>query len=83
MRKMSETKQTTEERLDQLEQSHYELTELVHGGFISVKAMLAKIKEDHYNKPEEGTEDDLDQIVGEIQDTIDWIDTLMNPEEEE
>lgn len=76
------SEQTIEERLNELEQSHYEFMEYVNGGFMSIKGMLAKIKEDHYDKQPEGSEDDLDAMVGEIQDTIDWIDILMNPEEE-
>lgn len=80
---MSETNKKTEERLDELEQSHYEFMENVNGGFISIKAMLAKIKDDHYEKQPEGTEDELDGLLGEIQDTCNWIDKLMNSEEEE
>lgn len=82
MRNMSQTNQTIEERLTELEQSHCEFMEYVNGGFVSIKVMLAKIKEDHYDKQPEETEDDLDQLVGEIQDTINWIDVLINPEEE-
>lgn len=81
MRKMSETKQTIEERLTKLEENQYELMENVYGVVESIRFTLAKIKEDHYETPEEGKKDELDLSIEEIQDSLKYIGDLMEEEE--
>jgi len=69
----NEEKLTLEERLEKLEQSHYELTENVYGALNSITYTLKKIKKDHY----ESVDDDLDAAIEEINDSIEWIGAIM------
>lgn len=79
---MSNQTKTIEERLTQLEQHQSELTEHVSGALESIKYTLAYIKKDYYDTPEEGEKDLLDQAIEELEDSIKWIDELINDEEE-
>ncbi|MFX0087779.1 MAG: hypothetical protein ACFFAU_19160 [Candidatus Hodarchaeota archaeon] len=84
---MNQTK-TIEERLANLEKDQeqlisrqYELIENVNGGLISVKWFLNRMREELFQAPlpEESNEKyDIDLSLEEIQDTIDYIQALLD-----